>query len=149
MVPGSEIKYGGSHRAVHTRLGLRGIHGRSQVEKITGLPDDILGFRAKGTVTANDYESVIIPAVEAMFSRQRKVRFLYHLGEEFSGIEAAAAWDDARLGLKHLTGWEKMALVSDVDWIRWAVKIFGLAIPGQVRVFHNRDLADAKRWISE
>ena len=119
------------------------------VEKIPDLPDLVLGFTAKGTVTVNDYESVIIPAVEEMFSRQRKVRFLYHLGEEFSGIEAAAAWDDARLGLKHLTGWEKMALVSDVDWIRWAVKIFGLAIPGQVRVFHNRDLADAKRWISE
>ena len=119
------------------------------VEKIPDLPDHVLGFTAKGTVTADDYESVIIPAVEAMFSRQRKVRFLYHLGEEFSGIEAAAAWDDARLGLKHLTGWEKMALVSDVDWIRWAVKIFGLAITGQVRVFHNRDLAEAKGWISE
>ena len=119
------------------------------VEKIPDLPDHVLGFTAKGTVTANDYESVIIPAVEEMFSRQGKVRFLYHLGEEFSGIEAAAAWDDARLGLKHFTGWEKMALVSDVDWIRWSVKIFGLAIPGHVRVFHNRDLVEAKRWVSE
>ncbi len=119
------------------------------VEKIPDLPDHVLGFTAKGTVTVNDYESVIIPAVEAMFSRQRKVRFLYHLGEDFSGIEAAAAWDDARLGLKHLTGWEKMALISDVDWIRLAIKIFGLAIPGHVRVFHNRDLVEAKRWISE
>jgi hypothetical protein len=119
------------------------------VEMIPDLPDHVLGFTAKGRVTANDYESVIIPAVEAMFSRQGKVRFLYHLGEDFSGIEAAAAWDDARLGLKYLTGWEKMALISDVDWIRWAVKIFGLAIPGHVRVFYNCDLAEAKRWISE
>ncbi len=119
------------------------------VEKIPDLPDHVLGFTAKGTVTANDYGSLIIPAVEAMFSRQGKVRFLYHLGEDFLGIEAAAAWDDARLGLKHLTGWEKIALVSDVDWIRWAVKIFGLAIPGHVRVFHNHDLAEAKRLISE
>ena len=119
------------------------------VEKIVDLPDHVLGFTAKGTVTAKDYESVIIPAVEAMFSRQGKVRFLYHLGEEFSGIEAAAAWDDARLGLKHLAGWEKMALVSDVEWIRWAVKIFGIAIPGHVRILYNRDLAEAKRWVSE
>ena len=119
------------------------------VEKIPGLPDNVLGFTAKGTVTANDYESVIIPAVEALFSRQDKVRFLYHLGEEFSGIEAAAAWDDAKLGMKHLAGWEKVALVSDTEWIRAAVKIFGLAIPGQVRVFPNRELAAATRWISE
>jgi hypothetical protein len=119
------------------------------IEKITGLPDNVLGFVAKGTVTANDYESVIVPAVEAMFSRLGKVRFFYHLGEDFTGIEATAAWDDTKLGLKHWTGWEKMAVISDVEWIRWAVKIFGLAMPGHVRVFPNRDLAEAKRWISE
>jgi hypothetical protein len=119
------------------------------VERIPDLPDHVLGFTAEGTVIASDYESIIIPAVEAMFARQEKARFLYHLGEDFSGIEAAAAWDDARLGLKHFSGWEKMAVVSDVAWIRWAVSIFGLAIPGHVRVFHNRDLAEAKRWVSE
>ena len=87
--------------------------------------------------------------MEALFSRQDKVRFLYHLGKDFTGFEAAAMWDDAKLGMKHLAGWEKVALVSDTEWIRAAVKIFGLAIPGQVRVFPNRELAAATRWISE
>jgi len=119
------------------------------VEQITDLPDPVLGFRAKGTVTADDYESIIIPAVEALFSRQKKVRFLYHLGEEFSGFEAAAVWDDAKLGMKHLSGWERVAVVTDVEWIRAAMKIFGFAIPGSVRVFHNLELAEATRWISE
>jgi hypothetical protein len=119
------------------------------VEQIANLPENVLGFTAKGTVTARDYESVIIPAVEALFARRAKVRFLYHLGKDFSGFEAAAMWDDAKLGLKHLAGWEKMAVVSDIEWLRAAVRIFGLAIPGHVRVFHDRELADAKRWISE
>jgi hypothetical protein len=119
------------------------------VERITDLPDNVLGFTAKGTVTANDYESVIIPAVEAMFSTQGKVRFLYHLGEDFSGFEAAAMWDDTKLGLKHLAGWERMAVVSDVEWIRAAIRIFGLAIPGHVRVFHNRELSEAIAWVAE
>jgi SpoIIAA-like len=119
------------------------------VEKIPDLPDNVLGFTAKGTVTASDYESVIIPAVEALFSRHPKVRFLYHLGEGFSGFEAAAMWDDTKLGLRHLKGWERMAVVSDVDWIRGAIRVFGLAIPGHVRVFHNSELSEATRWISE
>lgn len=118
------------------------------VEQITDLPDNVLGFAAKGKVTASDYESFIIPAVEALFSRQGKVRFLYHLGEDFSGFEAAAMWDDTKLGLKHLGGWERMAVVSDVEWVRAAVKIFGLAIPGEIRVFHNSELGEAKRWIT-
>jgi SpoIIAA-like len=119
------------------------------VEPIPNLPENVLGFTAKGAVTANDYETIIIPAVEALFSRHGKVRFLYHLGEDFSGFEAAAMWDDAKLGLKHLTGWERMAVVSDVEWIRAAIRLFALAMPGHVRVFHDRELAEATSWISE
>ena len=119
------------------------------IERMTDLPTNVLGFSAKGTVTANDYETVLIPAVDAMFSRQEKARLLYHLGEEFAGMEAGAAWDDAKVGLKHFSGWERMAVVTDVEWIRWAIRVFGLAMPGHIRVFHNRDLAEAKRWVSE
>lgn len=119
------------------------------VKKIPDLPDNVLGFTAKGTVTTNDYESIIIPEVEALFSRHRKVRFLYHLGEDFSGFEAVAMWDDTKLGLKHLTAWERIAFVSDIEWIRVAIRLFGIAIPGHVRVFHNREITEAKRWISE
>jgi hypothetical protein len=119
------------------------------IEKIPDLPDNALGYTAKGTVTAKDYETVIIPAVEELFTRKGKVRFLYHLGEDVTGFEAAAMWDDTKLGLKHLQGWERIAIVSDTEWIRAAISIFGLVIPGHVRVFHNNELAEAKRWISE
>jgi hypothetical protein len=119
------------------------------IERIPNLPDNVLGFSAKGEVTADDYESVIIPAVEALFARHEKVRFLYHLGGDFSGFEATAMWDDAKLGLRHLTGWEKMAVVSDVDWIRGAMRVFGLAMPAHVRVFHNSEMTEAIKWISE
>jgi hypothetical protein len=119
------------------------------IEQISDLPRNVLGFTAKGTVTADDYESVMIPAVEELIAREGKARFLYHLGEGFSGFEAAAIWDDAKLGMSHLTVWERMALVSDVEWIRGAVKIFAFAIPGHIRVFRNDQLAEAKQWVSE
>ena len=119
------------------------------IEKIPHLPDNVLGFTAKGTVTVNDYESIIIPAVEELFSRVEKVRFLYHLGEDFTGFEAGAMWQDTKLGLKHLQGWEKMAIVSDIEWVWAAVKIFRLVIPGHVRMFHNNELAGATRWVGE
>ena len=119
------------------------------IETIPNLPDNVLGFTAKGKVTMSDYESILIPAIEEGFSRQEKVRFLYHLGEDFTGFEAAAMWDDTKLGLKHLRGWERMAIVSDIEWVRAALKIFGLLISGHVRVFHNNELAEATRWVSE
>lgn len=119
------------------------------LEKITNLPENVLGFSAKGTVTKEDYENTLIPAVEEVFHKQKKIRFLYHLGEDFSGIDAGAVWDDTLLGIKHISGWEKMALVSDVDWIRMGVKLFGLAIPGHVKVFHNSQYDQAVQWVAE
>jgi hypothetical protein len=119
------------------------------IEMLQDLPDNALGFVAKGTVTANDYETVIIPAVEALFTQQDKVRLLYHLGPDFSGFEAGAMWDDMKIGMKHLSGWERIAVVSDTAWVRTGVKVFGLVIPGQVRVFHDSELAEAKQWIAE
>ena len=119
------------------------------IEQIQNLPSNVLGFTAKGTVTGADYETVIIPAVEAMLSKHPKVRFLYHLGEEFSGFETAALWEDAKIGLKHLASWDKIAVVTDVDWIRVATKVFGFLLQGHIRLFHNTELNVARDWLSK
>ncbi len=119
------------------------------IERMQDLPENVLGFTASGKVTARDYQDVVIPAVEALFAQQRRVRFLYHVGADFSGFEPGAMWDDALLGFKHLAGWERVAFVTDVEWLRAAVAVFGLAMPGHVREFRNAELARAKEWITE
>ena len=119
------------------------------LQRMEGLPEGVLGFSAKGTVTRLDYEQVIVPAVEEAFTKNRKVRFLYSLGDDFSNFEAAAMWEDAKIGLRHLGSWERVAVVTDVDWIRAAVKAFGFLFHGHVRVFGNGELAEARVWISE
>jgi hypothetical protein len=124
------------------------------LELIEGLPENALGFSAKGNVSAKDYETVLIPAVKEKLKHHDKVRLLYHLGDEFEKFEVGAMWDDAKVGLAHITEWEKIAIVTDVNWIQQAGKIFGFAIetmsvPGDVKIFHNSELDDAIKWISE
>ena len=119
------------------------------ITSITGLPDNVLGFTAHGEVTAEDYRSVLIPAVEAKLSKVDQVRMLYVLGEGFEGITSAAAWEDTKVGLKHLTQLNRIAVVSSVDWINTSIKAFGFMMPCEVRVFENSDLQDAITWISE
>ena len=119
------------------------------VEPIPDLPDNVLGFRAIGRVTSEDYETVLIPAVEAKLAENKKVRLLYSLGEDFEGFEAGAMWNDAKVGLRHFTEWERIAMVTDVEWIRVSLKIFGFVMPGQVRIFNNGELNEAIEWLSE
>ncbi|MBT0653436.1 STAS/SEC14 domain-containing protein [Geomobilimonas luticola] len=117
------------------------------LERIQGLPDNVLGFEAKGEVTGADYESVLIPAVEKMLAQRKNIRFLYHLGNEFTGFNAKAMWDDAKVGLQHLSAWERVAVVTDVEWIRVAMKAFGFVMPGKLRAFGNDELVEARRWL--
>ena len=119
------------------------------LRRIEGLPDNVLGFEAAGDVTGEDYERVLIPAVEAALAQQKSIRFLYHIGSEFTSFDVKALWDDAKVGLSHLTAWERVAVVTEVGWIRTAVKAFGFVMPGEVRVFGNGELAQAKAWLSE
>ena len=118
------------------------------IKLITDLPDNILGFEASGTITGKEYETVIIPAVEAKIEKFSKVRLLYNFGSDFS-YDLEAIWDDTKIGLKHLKAWERIALVTDTEWIRKAIHLFGFAIPGEVRVFKNDELSNAKDWLSE
>jgi hypothetical protein len=117
------------------------------IEVMTDLPDYVIGLKAKGKVTGEDYESILMPAIEEKLKKHSKINLLYHLGEDCTGFEIEAMWDDTKIGIKHFTAWQKIAVVTDIEWIRWATKAFGFALPGHVKVFANKQLAEAREWV--
>lgn len=119
------------------------------IEQISGLPPGALGFRASGKVTTEDYERVLVPDIEAAFTLNRKLRLLYHVGPDFSGFDPGAMWEDAMLGFRHFSGWDRVALVTDVQWLRVASLAMGFAIPAHFKLFHDIELDLAVAWISE
>ncbi|HKX46473.1 MAG TPA: STAS/SEC14 domain-containing protein [Planctomycetota bacterium] len=112
------------------------------------LPEHVVGVAASGRVTAGDYEAVLAPVVEAALARRAELHLLYHLGPAFEGFTAGAVWDDAKLGLRHLAAWKRIAVVTDVEWLRNAVRAFGVFVPCPVRVFANAELPRAREWVT-
>jgi hypothetical protein len=117
------------------------------IEVLPDYPENVLAIAASDNITGDDYKSVIIPAIEAKVKAHGRIRLLYHLGPDFTGFDAAAMWEDATTGLKHFTDFEKIAFVSDVDWINHMVSAFGFMIPCPVKVFSSRRLSEASNWI--
>jgi hypothetical protein len=117
---------------------------------IPDLPATVVGVEAHDKVTAEDYENVLIPAVEAAESASSdgKVRMLYVLGAEFPDFSAGAAWEDTKLGLGRLRHWERIAVVADAQWLRRAIHALGWAMPGEVRVFASDELDEARAWVT-
>lgn len=119
------------------------------IERIPNLPDHVLGFTATGKVTGTDYESTIIPAVEQCLKTHLEINLIYHIRENFEGFDAAAVWDDAKVGLKHLTSWNRIAVVTDIPWIKTGVKAVGFILPCEVQIYSNTQLDEAIAWASE
>lgn len=118
------------------------------VTVMTGLPDDVVGLDAEGVIEARDYDEVIVPLIEAKLKTYDRIRLLYRVGRGFERYTAGAIWSDSKIGLKHLTRFSKVALVSDVPWIRHAVRLFAPMIPAEVHVFADGELDEAKAWIT-
>jgi len=118
------------------------------MELLGDLPDNVIGVRAVGEVEEEDYEDVLVPAIQDRLTRHDKVRLLYVLDDEFAGYEGGAMWEDTKLGLKTFSSYDRMAIVTNTDWIRRTVKAFGWLIPGEVHVFHTDALEEARSWIT-
>lgn len=119
------------------------------IEALKGFPTKVLAFACKGHVTKRDYETVLIPAVEEALKQKGKLRLYYQIDPDFSGIEPGAVWDDFKVGMEHVLRWERIAVVTNVDWIRYTIRAFSFVIPGAVKIFPVDEQAKAREWILE
>ena len=119
------------------------------IEKLPTFPDNVVAFACHGEVTQRDYQTVLAPAVESVLKAHEKVRLYYQVDSDFSGIDAGAVWEDFKVGMAHPLRWERIAVVTDVDWIRTTVRAFGFLMPGAVKVFPLSDATTARDWVSD
>ncbi|MDH3754874.1 MAG: STAS/SEC14 domain-containing protein [Acidimicrobiia bacterium] len=117
------------------------------VKLLDDLPDNVIGFEAIGEVDDDDYEDVILPAVERLLGDHDAVRILYVMGEDFDKYEADAMWEDTKMGMHYRGKWERIAVVTDHKGYQRSIKAFGFLMPGDVKVYPMAQLADAKAWI--
>jgi SpoIIAA-like len=110
------------------------------------MPDGVLGFEAVGDVEEDDYEAVLVPAIEAAIAERGKVRLVYVFGPDFDDYEGEAVWEDLKLGLRHPTAFERMAIVTDARGAGPAIRAFSAVWPGQARAFRVAELEAAKTW---
>jgi hypothetical protein len=61
---------------------------------IADLPPGVVGVEAEGQVSAEDYEQVLVPAVEAARANapDGRVSLLYVLGHEMPDYTVGAGW---------------------------------------------------------
>jgi hypothetical protein len=109
---------------------------------LDGMPTGVIGFEASGTLHAEDFRDILLPALERA-AQSGDVRFVLVL-PEFKGMTGSAVWEDLKIGFTHLRSWKR--IVTDIAWIAHATSIFGWMTPGQTRVFSASEHDAALEW---
>ena len=120
------------------------------LERIDDMPRGTIGFRTTGEITRDDYRDILEPALRDQ-AEAGDVRLVYVIDGAF-GVTGGAMLEDvktgAQIGIGHHSAWKRFALVTDVDWIARAARMFSWATPGQVKVFGLDELESAKTWVA-
>lgn len=86
-------------------------------------------------------------AAPATTAKSGELRLVFQL-TDFDGLQADAWIEDVKTGLGALvrdhSAWRRFALVTDVEWVASAFRLFTWMTPGEVRIFSLDALDEAK-----
>ncbi|MCP4009844.1 MAG: STAS/SEC14 domain-containing protein [Proteobacteria bacterium] len=106
-----------------------------------------LSLKAIGKLTHEDYET-IVPMLDSALEGIKDPRINALIdGTELEGWELRAAWDDFKLGLKHGSQFEKIAIVGNRKWQEYSAKMGSWFISGEVKYFETKP--GALDWLQE
>lgn len=118
------------------------------IRQLTDVPANIVAFSAEGEVTEQDFKEVVFPAVERVVVRTGELNYLMVINTELSSFQAGAWLQDAVLGMKQITNWNRVAILSDSDAITAFTNIFSVLVPGEFKGYEKSAMEEAVEWVS-
>src|SRR5687768_9828259 len=118
------------------------------LKQIADMPPATIGFEAIGKVDDDDFENAVAPVLRRVIAEGRKVRLLYLLGPRLGEYEGDALKEEMKFAAHHPSAYERVAVVSDEEWLRPALRILSVLVPGQLRAFPVAQLAAAREWLA-
>ena len=116
------------------------------IKELSDMPSGVIGFEASGKMRAEDYRDVVLPALERA-AAAGEVRFVIVM-PDFDGMSGGALWQDLKVGVEHFRAWKRIALVTDIDWMKHMTSLFGWMTPGEVKIFSLAQQGEAIEWVA-
>ena len=116
------------------------------IKELSDMPSGVIGFEASGKMRAEDYRDVVLPALERA-AAAGEVRFVIVI-PDFDGMSGGALWQDLKVGVEHWRAWKRIALVTDIEWMKHMTSLFGWMTPGEVKTFPLAQQGEAIEWVA-
>lgn len=121
------------------------------LRRIDGMPPDTIGFEAGGEVEDEEWEDVADePVLRDALKKGAKLRILYLLSpHDTQNVQRDSLGAGARFHTRHAISFERVAVISEEDWLRPALATLSFLLPGEAKGFRVAELADAKASLTE
>jgi hypothetical protein len=112
------------------------------------VPAHVVGVRALGKVTEDDYKQTLVPALENASKQFGEINFLMVFETDLGNFTWGAWVQDAKESLRHFAKWNKIAIVSDQKIVERFAYVFNFLSPAQAKGFPVSDIELAKGWVA-
>lgn len=113
---------------------------------IPEAPENVAAFSATGEITKEDFENLVIPCVKEKVEQFDELNYLLYLDTDLDNFTIGAWLQDVLLGLKNLTKWNRVAIVTDKEVVQKFTAIFSVLMPGEFKSFPKENLYNALYW---
>ncbi len=120
----------------------------NMIYHLHNLPSNIVGFNAIGEITEKDFSETVVPKVKARTDQNDQLNYLLVHETTVINFTVDVWMKEALMVIKHLTKWNRAAIVSDVEAIRSFTKFFSFLMLGDFKGFEHKDLGKAIDWVS-
>ena len=118
------------------------------IQKMDGSQANVVGYKAIGKVTAEDYQQLEVELHALVDQYDDDIAVLIDL-EEFAGEEVRAWLPDLKFGHHFHDKIDKMAIVGDKRWQKWIAALADPFYADDAKFFHTNDIDQAWAWLRE
>ena len=116
------------------------------ISVINDAPENVAAFNATGDVTKEDFDNIVIPHVKSKVEKFEELNYLLYLDTDLGNFTMGAWLQDAFLGIKNITKWNRAAIVTDKEGVQKFTDIFSVVMPGEFKSFPKENLYNALYW---
>ena len=117
------------------------------IKIIKKAPENVAAFRATGEISKEDFD-VVFRRVKEVINQEGELNYLLELDTDVKNFSAGAWISDLMVGVKHLTKWNRCAIISDSTIIDKVTELMNKFTIGEFKVFDHEEKQQAMKWVS-
>uniref|UniRef100_F4CCE8 STAS/SEC14 domain-containing protein n=1 Tax=Sphingobacterium sp. (strain 21) TaxID=743722 RepID=F4CCE8_SPHS2 len=112
------------------------------------FPPHVVAYRAQGKVNGEEYKEIVVQRIAEVAKAYPQINFIVLLETGFEDYSLQALLEYIKVSFEHFSKWNRMAIVSDQQWVRKIYDILSPLVHGEIRTYRLEDRQRASEWVS-